>query len=99
MTIVSMFEIVLNVVLMIMEIISNNRMKEAATGKNVDVSKYETLSEEKRRVRNFKKTIIVSSVMLIAFVMVLSIGAAKIPDRSCSFGQSIDRAVCVDCTD
>ena len=80
-TIVSMFEIFLNAVLMVMEIIATNKMRNAATGKNVNLTKYEALSEEKRRIKNYRKTVIVSAVMFVAFVMVISIGSTKIPNR------------------
>lgn len=74
MTVISLIEIFINAALMIHEIVEVNKMRNSAVGANVDASRYEPLCEEKRRIRNYRMTAIVSIISTIAFVMIISIG-------------------------
>lgn len=84
---------------MLLEIRANNKMRNESIGTSNTTSQYEPLSEERRRIKNYKKSVILSIIGLLIFVIVLGVGNDKINGRSCSFGRSLDRGVCVDCTD
>lgn len=97
--VIAMFENTANAALHIHEIIGINRMRNEALGTNVNPYKYDQLKEETRRSKYYKRSIIMGAAMFVIFVIVLAAGSKGIPDRSCSFGQAMERAVCVDCSD
>ena len=65
----------------------------------LSTAKYDPLSEEKRRQRNYKWTSATSLITLIIFIIVLSAGNKNIPGRECGLGQAVSRGVCEDCSD
>lgn len=74
-------------------------MRNEAVGTGNNSAKYEPLSEERRRVRNYRNSFILSTFALILFIIVILVGYDKIEGRSCTFGRTLDRGVCVDCSD
>jgi len=91
--------VLVQVCLFFLEVRANNKMRNEAIGTNGSNDRYDPLSEEKRRVRNFKKTACLSSVALVLFIIVISIGNDKIEGRSCTFGKVLEGGVCVSCED
>ncbi|CDW89408.1 protein serine threonine [Stylonychia lemnae] len=98
-TIISLIEIFLQLCIFFLEVRFNNKMRNEAIGTSNNTKKYEPLSEERRRVRNFRNSAILSSLGIVLFIMIIAIGNEKLDGRSCSFGRVLEGGVCVECSD
>lgn len=78
---------------MIIEIRLNIKMR------NLRVKGFEKVSEEERRRKHGKKSGIIAILCLISFLVVLILGLALSPDRSCLGKYSLESGVCAKCDD
>lgn len=81
-----LFEILIQVIITVFELRSISKDKNDAVNANADTLRYEPLSEEHRRVVNYKKSALISFLALINFIVVLGIGDKWIEGRSCGLG-------------
>lgn len=81
---------------MYFEFLSIQKMKKEGMDNTYEVT---PLTEEGKRARNYRHSIIISIFGLIAFIFFIGIGNDNLNGRKCANGQGIKNGVCLDCTD
>ena len=83
----------IEIVIMIWEIRLNLKMKK------LGIAEFQKLTEEDRRRKFGRKSTIYGWVSFALFIVILVLGLALAPGRSCHGSRGVETGVCVDCRD